>query len=260
MPFRLVLKNLFKHPLRTVLTLGSLIVALFLLCVLRSLVVTLEAGVKAARSDRIIVQSAVSLFVQLPESYEAKIVGVEGVRAACRWNWFGGYYREPANFFAQFACEPEELFDLYPEIKIVEGSAEEFVSKRLSCIIGTDLVRDFGFRVGDTVPIISALYPLASGGAWEFRVAGIYESSSSAVDQRTLFFHWEYLSESIDQGVTLGPDGVGIFVVGIEKEADPVAVMAAIDELFENGPQRVQATSESEFQAQFVSMIGNVPF
>lgn len=259
-PFRLVARNLFKHPVRTLLTVGSLIVALFLLCVLRSLVVTLEAGVEAARSDRIIVQSAVSLFVQLPESYEAKIQAVGGVTNVCRWNWFGGYFREPANFFAQFACEPEELFPLYPEIDVVDGSAENFVATRQSCLVGADLVRDFGWKVGDTVPIISALYPRSDGGAWEFRVAGIYESSSSAVDERTLFFHWKYLSESLEQGAARGPDGVGIYVVGIEKGHEPIAVMAAIDALFENGPQRVQSTSESEFQAQFVSMIGNIPF
>lgn len=57
-PLRLVIKNLFKHPLRSLLTMASLAAALFLLCVLRSVVVTLDAGVKSARSDRIIVQSA----------------------------------------------------------------------------------------------------------------------------------------------------------------------------------------------------------
>ena len=36
--------------------------------------------------------------------------------------------------------------------------------------------------------------------------------------------------------------------------------MRAVDRLFENGPQRVQTTTEAEFQAQFVSMFGNVPF
>jgi putative ABC transport system permease protein len=35
--------------------------------------------------------------------------------------------------------------------------------------------------------------------------------------------------------------------------------MAAIDDMFANGPQRVKTTTEAEFQAQFVSMIGNVP-
>jgi putative ABC transport system permease protein len=36
-------------------------------------------------------------------------------------------------------------------------------------------------------------------------------------------------------------------------------VMAAIDDLFHNGPQRVQTTTEAEFNRQFISMMGNVP-
>jgi len=41
--------------------------------------------------------------------------------------------------------------------------------------------------------------------------------------------------------------------------ADSTEVMSRIDALFEQGPQAVQSTTEAEFQAQFVSMIGNVP-
>ena len=90
LPIRLVWRNLAKHKLRALLTMGSLFVALFLLCVLRSLVVTLDRGVKNARSDRVIVQSAVSLFVELPNSYLDKIKNVEGVQDVCGWNWFSG--------------------------------------------------------------------------------------------------------------------------------------------------------------------------
>jgi len=63
MPFSLIAKNLFKHPLRALLTAASLAVALFLLCVLRSLVVALDVGVRNAAANRLIVLSSTSLFV-----------------------------------------------------------------------------------------------------------------------------------------------------------------------------------------------------
>lgn len=259
-PLRLVRRNLARHPVRTLLTLGSLAVAFFLLCTLRSLVVTLDAGVRSARSDRLIVQSAVSLFVILPESYEGKIRSVEGVESTCRWTWFGGYYQDPSNFFAQFACGERTLLPIYPEIHIVGGSEEEFISDRRACILGVGLAEEFGWRVGDTVPIISALFPRTDGSAWEFRVAAIYRSSSSVIDNRTVFFHHEYLTKSLEDGAAQGPRGVGLYVVKVAPGAGREAVMGRIDALFANGPQRVQTTTEAEFQAQFVSMIGNVPF
>ena len=259
-PLRLVTRNLFKHPIRTLLTLGSLTVALFLLCFLRSLVVTLDAGVKSAKSDRIIVQSAVSLFVDLPQSYEGKIRAVPGVVETCGWNWFGGYYQDPSNFFAQFAVDQTTLLDVYPEIEIVDGDRETFLRERQSCLIGSELATRYVWRVGDSVPIISALYPRVDGTAWEFRVAGIYSSKSSNVDNLTIFFHYEFLEKTLEAGAAVGPPGIGIFTVKVADGTEPLDVMGRIDALFANGPQRVQSTSEAEFQAQFVSMVGNVPF
>ena len=78
-PLKLIWRNLTRHKLRAVLTIGSLVVAFFLLCVLRALVVSLDTGVKEASSDRLVVQSAVSLFVDLPVSCQGKIESVDGV-------------------------------------------------------------------------------------------------------------------------------------------------------------------------------------
>ncbi len=259
--FKLSVRNLLKHPLRSLLTTGSLVVALFLLCTLRSLVSTLEAGGDAARNDRLWVQSAVSLFVELPLSYPEKIVRVDGVEQACKWQWFGGYYQDPGNFFAQFAVDQEEMLEMYPEVEIVEGHRELFLSQRNTCMIGRGLAESFGWEVGDTIPIIGAQFPHPDGAdvAWEFEVAAVYEPTSRTFDRRTLFFHWDLFEETLKE-TQLGTQGVGAIVIRTAAGADQTQVMRSIDELFENGPQRVQTTTESEFNAQFVSMFGNVPF
>ncbi len=260
LPLRLVFKNLFRHPVRSALTAASLTVAFFLLCTLQSLVVTLDAGVEDAKSDRLVVQSAVSLYVILPESYDAKIRSVEGVEGTCRWTWFGGYYQNPSNFFAQFATSEQTLFSIYPELSIVEGSAERFMSDRSSCLVGEELAAVYRWKVGDTVPLIGTIFPRTDGSTWNFRIAGIYRSSAASVDNRTMFFHHEYLSKSLEDGAANGPDGVGVYVVKVKDGADVQSVMSRIDGLFAKGPQRVQTTTEAEFQAQFVSMVGNIPF
>ncbi|MFM7281263.1 MAG: ABC transporter permease [Planctomycetia bacterium] len=259
-PFRLVWKNLLRHRTRALLTAASLAVAIFLLCVLRSLLVVLESGIKASASNRLIVQSSVSLFVYLPESYEAKLERIEGVERVVRWNWFGGYYQEPKNFFAQFATDVEDLFEVYPEIELVEGSQEDFFGDRRACVIGSEVARKFNMRVGDTMPVIGGLFPRTDGQPWDFRIAGIYHSVKPNVDNNTLFFHADFLQKALESGAANGPEGVGIFVLRLEPGADRVRVAEAVDALFSGGPQRTQTTTEAEFQAQFVSMVGNVPF
>ncbi|MBL8856902.1 MAG: ABC transporter permease [Planctomycetes bacterium] len=259
-PTRLVFKNLLKHKLRVLLTVASIAIAVFLLCALQSLVVALDAGVREAASNRLIVQSKVSLFVYMPESYKAQLERVSGVERIVRWNWFGGYYQDPSNFFAQFATDADALLDVYPEIQIVEGSAKDFIDDQRSCIIGAVTAEKYGFKVGDTVPIIATLFPRTDGAAWDFRVAALYRSLKKNVDENTLFFHSQYLDKSIELGEASGPSGVGVFVLRTAPGVDQTALMSEIDAMYENGPQVVQTTTEAEFQAQFVSMIGNVPF
>ncbi|HEX5136257.1 MAG TPA: ABC transporter permease [Planctomycetota bacterium] len=255
---KLIRRSLLRHPVRTLLTVGSLAVAVFLLCFLRSLVTTLESGVAAAAQQRLWVQSAVSLFVDFPVSYQAKINAVEGVRQTCKFQWFGGYYKDRENFFAQFAVDADMLLAMWPEMRIVEGSGEEFLKDKRACVIGDGLARQFGWKVGDTVPITGVIFPKADGSAWEFQVAAIYSPAKASLDDRTLYFHWDLFEKTMESERGDTPP-VGVIVIETEPEASAPAIMAAVDQLFENGPQRVRTTTEAEFQRQFVTMFGNVP-
>ena len=262
--WRLVFAHLRFHKVRSLLTLGSIATAVFLLCFLRTVLVSLEQTVASSASNRLVVQSAVSLFVGLPLAYQPKIEAVEGVEQTCKLQWFGAYYQDPSNFFAQFGVDHDRWFDAYPEVKLVKGSREAFETRRTACVIGAQIHRQYGFDVGDRVPLIGTIFPRADGGAWEFEVVGIYESSSPNVDENTLWFRYDYLEEAMDAGEVAGIDtterGVGVYMLRVAEGADPVRVAARVDGLFENGPQRVQTTSEAEFQAQFISMLGSVPF
>ncbi|MCA9002365.1 MAG: ABC transporter permease, partial [Planctomycetes bacterium] len=175
--------------------------------------------------------------------------------------WFGGIYKEPKNFFSQFAVDPEEAFDLYPEMTVAAGSKEEFFIDRKGAMVGQGLVDRFGWKVGDKIPILGTIFPHPDGPdvPWEFEVKGVYDSTATNVDKNMFLFHWDYFAETVEASSGTPPD-VGTFVLRTEPGSDQTRVMRQVDGLFENGPQRVQATTESEFQAQFISMYGNVGF
>lgn len=260
-PLKLIWRNLFRHKLRVFLTAGSLTVAFFLLCVLQALVVSLDQGVKNASKKRLVVQSAVSLFVNLPASYQGKIEAIEGVEETMKMTWFGAYFREPSNMFAQFAVDADRIERIYPNIELVSGTWDQFRASRMSCLVGRDTAAKYGWSVGDRVPLVGMIYPRTDGTEWQFDIAGIYDAAAEAsIDDQTLYFHWEYLDEALDAGASGGPDGIGVYSVLISEGFGQPEVGADIDSLFENGPQRVQSTPEGEFNAQFVSMVGNVPF
>ncbi len=62
---------------------------------------------------RLVTRNRISLTFPLPESYRARIKQIQGVREVMISQWFGGTYKDPKNFFARFAVEPEKLFAIY---------------------------------------------------------------------------------------------------------------------------------------------------
>lgn len=260
------------HWVRTLLTACAMGLAFFLLCLLVSLVTTLNAAVSQASSQRLFMQSAVSLYVDLPRDYEPKVRGIEGVQDVTPFQWFGGFYQEPANFFAQFGVRFDSFLPMYErELRILEGpggatgdaaapaAAAALRADRRACLIGSDLARKYDWQVGEVVPIIGTIFQLNSGTAWEFTVAGIYEPLQGNVDGQTMWFHYELLTESLDADVASGPDGCGAYAINLHPGVDAAGVIGSLDALFVNGPQRTLTTTEAAFQAGFVSMMGNVP-
>jgi putative ABC transport system permease protein len=201
----------------------------------------------------------VSLFVGLPMPYQSKIEAVEGVELAMKMQWFGGIYQDRSGFFGQFGVDTDRLLDVYDEIQIIEGSLEEFQASRTNCLIGTALAQRYGWEPGSRIPLQSQIYPRDDGGPWEFTVAGIYESNSVSIDENTMFFDFRYLEETLRASGEENIDA-GTYILRIAPGTDTMRVMAEVDAMFENDSQRVQATSEAEFNAQFVSMLGDIPF
>jgi putative ABC transport system permease protein len=260
---RLVRRNLWRHPIRSVLTFGFAALALFLFVFLRSAVTTLESATKAAAANRIAVQSATSLFVYMPESYWGKIRQVPGVESVSPWVWFGGYYQDPKNFFAQFAVDLATHLEQYPEAVVPAEERQALLADRQGCMVGFELAEKYGWKPGDRIPILSNIYSRPGGLAWEFTLRAVYRSERANIDNKTMFFHWEYLKEMRRalraEGYVAGEQDVGVYMTKVAQGHDPEQVIASIDALFENGPQRTRTQTEAAFQAQFATMLGSLP-
>jgi putative ABC transport system permease protein len=256
---RLVWKNLLRHPARAGLTFLFAALALFLFVFLRSTVTTLRAAVTGAASNRLAVQSAVSLFIQLPLPYRQRIAAVEGVESVSPWTWFGAWHTDESEFFAQFAADLEVLLDQYPEVVVPEEQRTRLLSERRGALVGRELADQFGWKVGDLVPLTSRIYPPVGGGAWEFEVSAIYRSTKPNLDEKTMFFGDDYFQEMIRASLGEVAVGANVYMVKVAPGHRSEDVAAAIDAVYEGGPQRTRTQTEQAFQAQFVSMMGNIP-
>ena len=247
---KLIARNTLRHQLRTLLTVLGLTVATISFGFLQTVVDAWYAGAEGAAATTLITRNKTSLVFPLPLSYEARIRGMNGVTGVSRANWFGGVYQDPKNFFAQFAISAESYLDIYTDYLLPEADRAAFLRDRKGAIVGRKLADQYGFKVGDVIPIKGTIYP----GTWEFVVRGIYDGARNTTNTTTMFFHWDYINEAIKRQSPLRANQVGVYVIGIRHAEDAALISQAIDAQFRNSLAETLTETEKAFQLGFVSM------
>ncbi len=247
---KILVRNAFRHRLRTVLTIAGMSVAILAFGLLRTVIDAWYAGVNASAADRLVARNAISLIFPLPLSYYDKIRMIDGVKAVSYGNWFGGIYIDEKNFFANFAIKPESYLAQYPEFVLPPDQRSAFYKDRKACIAGTKLARRFGWEINDTITLRGTIYP----GQWEFVLRGIYHGRDKTIDESIFFFHWDYLNESLKKTAPRRADQVGYYMIQIFSPEKAGQVSAAIDKNFKNSLAETRTETEKAFQMSFIAM------
>ena len=245
----LVFANLGRHKLRSILTICSVALALFLFASLRSVTTTLQSGAEVSSASRMITQNSTAFVIPLPQSYAARLAAVPHVEFVTWANWFGGKYGDGNDFFSQFAIEPESYLKMYPEMQVPDTQKQAFLKERAAVIIGEGLVRKFGWKLGDNITLQGTIFP----GNWTFTVRGIYHPTVKAYGDDQFLFHYDYLYEKVPDRVT-----PGWFILKLDDANASAMVAKTIDDQFRNSSAPTKTGTEKAFAAGFASMWGNV--
>ena len=247
---KLLFKNAFRHKLRTFLTLLSIAVAIMAFGLLRTVVSAWYSGVEASSASRLITRNAVSLIFPLPLAYKDRIRQVEGVTTVSFGNWFGGIYIDRKNFFPNFAVDPRTYLALYPELILSPEQRQAFLRDRKGAAAGKKLAERFKWKIGDLIPLQGTIFP----GNWELVLRAIYRGRDENVDETQLFFHWEYLNETLRKTVPSRADRVGFYMIGVDHPNNSPIVVQAIDRTFKNSLAETLTETEKAFTLSFISM------
>lgn len=245
----LVLKNLRRSKRRTLLTVLSVAIAIFLFVALKTVLTTFEDSVAASDDNRLVTRRSTSLTFTLPIGYGQKLRGVPGVEDLTWMNWFGGVYVDESNFFARFAVDMPSYLRLYPEILVPDDQVRALMADKSGCLVGRLTAEKFGLSPGDVMTLTGDIYP----GEWRFTVRGIYTASKPNFDETMMFFHWSRLDEQRGS-----PGDVGIFVSRLADASLAAPVAQRIDALFANSPAETRSETEKAFNMAFMSMMGNI--
>jgi putative ABC transport system permease protein len=249
----LLLANLGRKKVRTVLTLGSFTVALFLFGLLVAIRAAFSQGVEVAGADRLMITNRTSIIQPLPFAYRDRIARLPGVTEVTYANWFGGVYKDEKNFFPQFAVDHETYRQMYPEFVIPDEQWQAFLADRTGCVAGEATARRFGWKVGDRIPINGTIFP----GSWEFNLRAIYKGSRKQDDTTQFWFRHDYLEE---KAPPWAKGLVGWYTIRIANADDSPQVAKAIDERFSNSAWETRTMSEKAMASTFAKMQGNVEF
>ena len=248
--FRLLLKNAFRHKLRTLLTMVGLVVAVSAFGLLRTIVDAWYAGAAASSSTRLVVRNATSLTVPLPLAYAQRLRAIDGVSGLSWSNWFGGVYITERNFFPQFAVDGESYLKLYPEYGISDDERVAWLRDRKGVVAGRTLASKFGWKVGDQIALRGTIYP----GTWSFTLRGIYDGADAGTDTNQLLMHWAYLNETMRARSGRRADQVGVFIAGIRDPNNAAVISQRVDTQFKNSLAETLTETEKAFQLGFVAM------
>ncbi len=265
---RLVLSNLLRNKIRTVLTMGSVTVALFLFCSLNGVLDTLEDAIQVGSETRLVTRNAISLIFPMPTAYLDRISTVEGVQSVSVSNWFGGSDpNDPRGFFANFAVDAKTYFPMYTsDIDIIEGDAAPagtpvaagidpklaaFMNEQTGAVVGETLMKKKGWKMGQTITMAGTIYP----GDWPVTIRAVFRAKNKSFGEEILFMHWKYLYERSNQQAS-----AGTFILQLADPSRAGDIGKQVDSLFENSQAATRTETERAFQAGFVSMYGNLPF
>ena len=245
--------NLGRKRSRMILTLASITVAFILFSLVEALQYALVGGVDLAGQDRLMSMHKVSFTQPLPRNYLERVRAVEGVRSAISLNWFGGYYKdERTQVFSYPVLGEEALHDVYPEIVVDPVQMNSWMTERTGALIGRAMAETMGWKVGDVIPIRSAIYFKKDGtNTWDMKIIGIFDNPNG--DTNGLYFHFDYFNESI-----LNQDNIGWIGLRLKDKNQAAQIAAKIDSMFANSSAETKTSTEKAFVQSFANQMGNI--
>jgi putative ABC transport system permease protein len=245
-------RNIGRNKLRTTLTVTVVAIATLFFILLRTVVWSWTSASEFSKKDRIATRHKVSFIMQLPKRYVDEIATIPGVTAVSYANWFGA--KNPKNekdFFATIATDPKGLLNVYSEIKTSEAEKQAWFEDRQGALVGDSLAKKQGWKIGDRITLSGTIYP----GDWTFNIRGIYTTTTTNVDRSTLWFHWDYMNESLDPR---RKDMVGWIVTNIKDASNSGRISKEVDAKFENRDLQTITMSEAALNQSFLGMFAAV--
>lgn len=237
-----VLKALWRHRTRSLLTVTGAAVAMFVFCLVSSVQEGLNRLTIGSDADRTLIVFQENRFCpttsRLPEDYSRKIKEIPGVREVMPIQVWTNNCRASLDIVVFNGASPAQIQKIRP-IKLISGNWQQFASQRDAAIVGRNIANRRGLKLGHQFSI----------GDISVKVAGIFESKVPS-EENVIYTHLAFLQ------FTRGLDATGLVTqheVLLTDDAEPDRVATEIDAALRAGAVATKTRRKGAFQASTLS-------
>jgi putative ABC transport system permease protein len=266
-----VFRNIRRNPVRSMLTVSSMSICLFLMMILYSFFAMSDEASESARIfNRIASLNANGFAGKLPIAYVKEVAQFDevghfnGVAAITPFSWYGGKYKDEILPFAQFAVDPHSVFTVMNELTIPDDQLKAFAESKDGCVIGRKLAFDKKLKVGDPLPLKGDAFPVDL----DLTIRGIYDGPSDR-DLRMCLINFEYFDEALKRVATRSSSSsaqsrgglsgnAGMLFIRCRSAADMPVLCKKIDDLYRNSDFPLRTQTEEAFGKMFEEMMGDL--
>ena len=252
--FPLIWSNLWRKKARTIFTLLSIVIAFLLFGLLQGINSWMSTFGTGSHANRLYVVSRVSELQPLPTAYLHQIEAVPGIRQSTFIAGFTGFYQEKNNTLVAFATDVKTFFDLYPEWQIAPEQLAAMSHTRAGAIVAAPLMRAFGWKIGDRLPLRTSVVKRDGSADWDFEIVGIYDVPSTPAEANRILVNYAYFDEArlMERGTAWA------LVVAVEDPTRSAQICAAVDALFVNSAYETVTQDEKAYVQGQLRQLGDV--
>ena len=252
----LIWMGLWRRRGRTILIFLQVAVAFTLFGVLQGLKTGAEHAVAVARADLLIVHSRLGFGIPLPIGILEQIRSVPGVVEAVPVDLAPATYQNPNEQMVLVAIKPDSGWLSAFTYTISPAYVKAFRATRTGVLINQDLVKKYGWKVGDRIPLKTNVMQRSGSNDWTFDMVGTFSDSDIGGGGRNILVNYEYMNEAR----VSGRDNVTHFAVRIADPRAAAAMSDAIDARFANSSNETRSESVREMAQQNLQSIGDLEF
>lgn len=233
-----VLKSLWRHRARTLLTVTGTAIALFVFCFIGSVQQGLLALTSDASADRTLIVFQENRFCptssRLPQDYGDAIAKMAGVQDVVPIKVVTNNCRASLDAIV-FQGMPADKLESSRDLSLTSGNFSSYAQQDDAALVGADVASRRGLGVGDkfTINDVSVV------------VRGVFRSTTAA-DNNLIYTHLEFLQRA------RGADDVGTVTqleVHVSDSTDPDNLAKQIDQEFRTGSVATTTRTKGMFQA-----------